>query len=116
MGKKKPNPAVAAAKRALKKAQIIRELSGKAQAENGVRTVSHPSEALCFTCSIATPLLCDWFRNGSRQGLKYKIKPGSKSHESHVVITGCERYAPGPLPPVSWEKLDCKVFMGVAGQ
>jgi len=114
---KKPDKTFAATKQAEKKAQILKELSGKAPVDK--RVITNKTESRCYTCSLATPILCEWIRNGSREGLEYVTKtvypnPGNKIELT--VITGCEKYAPGPLPPVAWERLDAGLLAGVAGR
>jgi len=111
---KKPDKALAAAKWAEKRAQIREELSGKAPVDK--RIITNKTEALCFSCSLATSLLCEWFKSGSREGLEYVTKnvfPNPGNRVELTVITGCEKYVPGPLPPVNWERLDADLLAGV---
>ncbi len=113
---KKPDKTFAATKQAEKKAQILKELSGKVPTDK--RGIHNQSEAKCFSCSNATPLLCEWIKNGNRERLEYVTKtvyPTPNNKVELTVITGCEKYAPGPLPPVAWERLDAEVLAGVTG-
>lgn len=65
-----------------------------------------PAEALCWTCTNATPLLCEWVQNAIRGNVPGHVTAVVEKESKAVcsldkglkVITGCNRYEYGRLP------------------